>query len=214
MRGLLARVPALGVRRFVASALRMDGSAAPPPSSAPSSSILEDASCSLDASDPDLPSVMAACAHESTAAHLRRCWPLRDGSRRMIPALVPVEGNPLGFGTGQTRRPGTLLDYVCGEKEKHPDKVLLVRVGEFFEAFGIDALLLVEHCGLNGMGQKARAGCPRTNVQQTLDGLTGAGLTVAVYEEVEGFGGENTSTGKKRAAGGGLKQRYLSKSRR
>jgi hypothetical protein len=163
----------------------------------------------------------------------------------MIPALVAVDhrgpglgdadsaggggavGNPLGFRTGQARRPGTLLDFVCAEKEKYPDKVLLVRVGEFFEAFGVDALLLVEHCGLNGMGQKARAGCPRGNVQQTLDGLTGAGLTVAVYEEVEGaaaapsagFNHEKatstartkakTKTKTKTAAGGGLKQRYL-----
>ena len=34
------------------------------------------------------------------------------------------------------------------------------------------------------MGNKAKAGCPIRNIQQTLDGLTDAGLTVAVYEEV------------------------------
>lgn len=44
--------------------------------------------------------------------------------------------------------------------------------------------MMMQHAGLNKMGQEIRAGCPRKNVQQTLDGLTAAGLTVAVYEEV------------------------------
>ena len=44
--------------------------------------------------------------------------------------------------------------------------------------------MLVQHAGLNPMGRKARAGCPINNLQPTLDGLTAAGLTVAVYEEI------------------------------
>ncbi|CAM9785244.1 unnamed protein product, partial [Phaeothamnion confervicola] len=63
-------------------------------------------------------------------------------------------------------------------------QVLLIRVGEFYETFGADAVMLVQHAGLNPMGGRARAGCPIANVQQTLDGLTAAGLTVAVFEEV------------------------------
>lgn len=62
-------------------------------------------------------------------------------------------------------------------------QVLLTRVGEFYETYGVDAVMMMQHAGLNKMGQEVRAGCPRKNVQQTLDGLTGAGLTVAVYEE-------------------------------
>lgn len=61
--------------------------------------------------------------------------------------------------------------------------MLLTRVGEFYETYGVDAVMMMQHAGLNRMGQEIRAGCPRKNVQQTLDGLTGAGLTVAVYEE-------------------------------
>lgn len=61
--------------------------------------------------------------------------------------------------------------------------MLLTRVGEFYETYGVDAVMMMQHAGLNKMGQEIRAGCPRKNVQQTLDGLTGAGLTVAVYEE-------------------------------
>ena len=139
-----------------------------------------------------------ACLHEKTQAHFRQRT-LRAASLRLIPTLARATTNPLGFHTAQARKPGTLLDFVCGEKESHPDKIILVRVGEFFEAFGVDALLLVEHCGLNAMGGKARAGCPRSNIQQTLDGLTSVGLTVAVYEERSG--GQVTTKG--------LKQRYL-----
>lgn len=62
--------------------------------------------------------------------------------------------------------------------------MLLTRVGEFYETYGVDAVMMMQHAGLNRMGQEVRAGCPRKNIQQTLDGLTGAGLTVAVYEEV------------------------------
>jgi DNA mismatch repair ATPase MutS len=139
-----------------------------------------------------------ACIHEKTKAHFQRIS-LRAASLRLIPTLASVEENPLGFRTSQKRKNGTLLDFVCKEKERHPDKVILVRVGEFFEAFGVDALLLVEHCGLNAMGSKARAGCPRSNIQQTLDGLTSSGLAVAVYEE----SGDGTVTK------AGLKNRYL-----
>lgn len=41
----------------------------------------------------------------------------------------------------------------------------LVRVGDFYEAFGADAIMLVEHAGLNPMGGKPRAGCPWRNLQ-------------------------------------------------
>lgn len=69
-------------------------------------------------------------------------------------------------------------------RETYQRQVLLVRVGEFYETYGVDAVMMMQHAGLNKMGQEIRAGCPRKNVQQTLDGLTAAGLTVAVYEEV------------------------------
>ena len=46
--------------------------------------------------------------------------------------LSPATVNPLGFYTAQARKSGTLLDFVCNEKEKHPDKIIFVRVGEFF----------------------------------------------------------------------------------
>ena len=83
--------------------------------------------------------------------------------------------------------------------------LLLVRVGDFYEAFGVDAVMLVEHAGLNPMGGRCRAGCPVVNVQATLNDLTAAGLTVAVYEETGSSVGEDG----KKLTGGVTKRREL-----
>jgi hypothetical protein len=103
---------------------------------------------------------------------------------------------------------GTMLGFVREKKRKYPDCVLLVRCGDFYEAFGIDAIMLVEHCGLNSMGGKARAGCPIGNVKATLDDLTAAGFRVAVFEEAQ-----DTDASAGAAATGGskakIKQRFL-----
>ena len=104
----------------------------------------------------------------------------RASAAAMIPRLASCNG--LGY-RGQTDKVSPLLQFLLQQRAQHPDKVLLVRVGEFFECYGFDAVMLVEHCGLNPMGMQARAGCPRGNVQQTCDQLTNAGLSVAVYEE-------------------------------
>ncbi len=115
----------------------------------------------------------------------------RPAAAMLLPQLAPT--NPLlyamsptgGYGGGGAAvgagagvgavapKAGSLLAFVMAEKAKHPDKVLLVRVGDFFESFGADAVMLVEHAGLNPMGGRARAGCPWRNVQATLDGLVG-----------------------------------------
>ena len=59
-------------------------------------------------------------------------------------------------------------------------------MGEFYETIGIDAVLLVQHAGLNPMGSGVtpRAGCPRQNLRRTVDDLVSAGLSVVVCEEV------------------------------
>lgn len=103
----------------------------------------------------------------------------RSSARQLKDQLTSQ--NALGYRAEP--KSGSMLKEVFEWKEQHFHKVLLVRVGEFYEAWGVDAIMLVEHCGLNAMGGKARAGCPIRNVQPTLDGLTNAGLSVAVYEE-------------------------------
>ena len=103
--------------------------------------------------------------------------------------------------TSTAGKKGSLLSFVREQKMKYSDSIVITRVGEFYEAFGIDALLLIEHCGLNSMAGKARAGCPLKNIQATLDCLTSAGYRVAVYEEVmdtdASLGGKGVSGGPK-----------------
>lgn len=56
-----------------------------------------------------------------------------------------------------------------------------MQVGEFYETMGIDAVLLVQHAGLNAMaqGDPPRAGCPVANLRRTISDLVEqAGLSV------------------------------------
>ena len=49
-----------------------------------------------------------------------------------------------------------------------------VQVGEFYEAMGTDAVVLVQWAGLNPMGSThmpPRAGCPHMNIRRTLQSL-------------------------------------------
>ncbi|KAA8548888.1 hypothetical protein F0562_000572 [Nyssa sinensis] len=60
---------------------------------------------------------------------------------------------------------GTLNWEMLQFKSKFPREVLLCRVGDFYEAIGIDACILVEYAGLNPFGglrsdSIPRAGCP------------------------------------------------------
>ncbi len=53
--------------------------------------------------------------------------------------------------------------------------------GDFYEAVGMDAVLLVQFAGLNPMGNRSppRAGCPKGNIHRVLaDLVQGAGFTV------------------------------------
>jgi len=60
---------------------------------------------------------------------------------------------------------GTLNMEILQFKSKFPREVLLCRVGDFYEAIGFDACILVEHAGLNPFGglrsdSIPKAGCP------------------------------------------------------
>ncbi|KAG9447714.1 hypothetical protein H6P81_013842 [Aristolochia fimbriata] len=86
---------------------------------------------------------------------------------------------------------GTLNSEILQFKSRFPREVLLCRVGDFYEALGFDACILVEHAGLNPFGglrseSIPRAGCPAMNLRQTLDDLTRAGFSVCIVEEVQG----------------------------
>eukprot|EP00466_Bigelowiella_natans_P020689 jgi/Bigna1/77916/fgenesh1_pg.51_\ len=112
--------------------------------------------------------------------------------------------------TKRIKAPALHRDFVKWKKQ-HPRHVLLVRVGEFYETQGIDAIMLVQHASLNPMGNPSnppRAGCPKQNIQRTLDDLTNAGLSAAVYEERPSSPASSSSSGGG-ATGGLRKTRFL-----
>ena len=107
-------------------------------------------------------------------------------SRIITPTTTIMEGrtNPSPNNLSTAGKKGTFLAYCRRQKELYPHCLLLVRCGDFYETFGIDAILLVEHVGLNSMAGKCRAGCPVKNIQPTVDALTQQGFSVAVHEEI------------------------------
>ncbi|OEL37043.1 DNA mismatch repair protein MSH1, mitochondrial [Dichanthelium oligosanthes] len=105
-----------------------------------------------------------------------------------------VYSNILGLDTALRNgslKDGTLNMEILQFKSKFPREVLLCRVGDFYEAIGFDACILVEHAGLNPFGglrsdSIPKAGCPVVNLRQTLDDLTRCGYSVCIVEEVQG----------------------------
>ncbi|KAI8471333.1 MAG: hypothetical protein J3K34DRAFT_507122 [Monoraphidium minutum] len=95
-------------------------------------------------------------------------------------------GNEAGGGGGRKSVP-CYEEYLRYRRDM-PRALILMRVGEFFEAVGYDAVLLMEHAGLNAMGAEGgapRAGCPAASLRRTAAMLVEQGLTVAVVEESE-----------------------------
>ncbi|CAE8620921.1 unnamed protein product [Polarella glacialis] len=89
--------------------------------------------------------------------------------------------------------PTGLFKQALQWKSELPECVLLVQVGDFFEAWGVDAVMMVQWCGLNPMARKPRAGFPvsAASLQQALDNLTRADLSAAVIVQTGQAGQAN-----------------------
>ena len=88
-----------------------------------------------------------------------------------------------GLNTIAEKRQCCRFSFFSHQKQ-HPQKIVIIQVGEFYETWGIDSVFLVEHCGLNRMGKGGpRAGAPLANIQILFDGLTKAGFSVVVCEQ-------------------------------
>ena len=77
-------------------------------------------------------------------------------------------------------------------KEKHPDAILLFRVGDFYETFSDDAIRTSEICGItltkraNGSASYVElAGFPHHAIDTYLPKLVRAGMRVAICEQLE-----------------------------
>lgn len=90
-------------------------------------------------------------------------------------------------------KPDTPLMRQYGQiKAKHPDTVLLFRLGDFYETFGDDAVVTAKACGITltkrnngGSSEMPLAGFPHHQLDTYLPRLVKAGYRVAVCEQLE-----------------------------
>lgn len=80
----------------------------------------------------------------------------------------------------------SLMDEYRAAKERHPDMILLFRMGDFYEAFGQDATDLAKVCGLTTMQRDgaAMAGFPHHSLETYLQKLLRVGRRVAICDQV------------------------------
>ena len=96
-----------------------------------------------------------------------------------------------------------LLREIDSWKEKHfeeeglnengvPYTVILTRVADFYEAYGLDAAILVEFALLNPIGGTPKVSFQAGIVQAVCDCLTVSGMKVGIYEEIAIKHGRNS----------------------
>ena len=102
-----------------------------------------------------------------------------------IDAIRRVDkGSKLGFKAGSKK----VASDMESNRKIHPHKIILCRMGDFYETYGIDAIMLHNYCGLKLMGDnnsELKAGTKWQNVQELLDQLVDAGLVIAIYEQLK-----------------------------
>ena len=103
----------------------------------------------------------------------------------------PPKQKPLAEKIEQRNEP--LLKQYQDMKKKHPDAILLFRVGDFYEIFGKDAVEASEILGItltrrmNGLDNRIElAGFPHHALDTYLPKLVRAGKRVAICEQLEG----------------------------
>ena len=84
-----------------------------------------------------------------------------------------------------------LMKQYFSIKAKHPDALLLFRVGDFYETFGEDAIITSKVLGIiltsrnNGSSKIELAGFPYHSITNYLPKLVRAGHRVAVCDQLE-----------------------------
>ena len=95
--------------------------------------------------------------------------------------------HPLGFNcvTLSPKYRVKVVRQIMGQKAAHPDSLVLVRSGTFYQAYGIDAVLCMEYAKLNPVnatGRECRVGAPVKGIQTYLNQLVSHGLEVCVCD--------------------------------
>ena len=93
--------------------------------------------------------------------------------------------------TSKTKKVTPLMQQYNAIKTKHPDALLLFRVGDFYETFGEDAIKASKILGIilthrnNGGDKTELAGFPHHSLNTYLPKLVKAGQRVAICDQLE-----------------------------
>ncbi|KXZ52161.1 hypothetical protein GPECTOR_10g790 [Gonium pectorale] len=146
------------------------------------------------ATSPRSPTASEAVITPEAAAYWRKAMTAVDKWGRVGPGLSGLLGlldwdHPLGLTKARAAGSVSCYNEFLAAKKRHPTAIVLVRVGDFYETVGFDALVLCQHCGTNPMSPQsgvARAGFPQgaNSLRRQLNRLIEAGFTVAMVEEV------------------------------
>lgn len=74
------------------------------------------------------------------------------------------------------------IEFYTQIKELHPTKLVMMRIGDFYESYGIDAVFLVDICSLNPVGwpDVPKAGFPHQNLAKVLRQLFNSNLNISI----------------------------------
>lgn len=125
---------------------------------------------------------------------------VRPAARKLIgqldhlsPLGIPEGARGVSFGRGDDE--STMDTLLKVKSSGHENKIVTLQVGEFFEFFLIDAVVVVEATGINSMaGQIPRCGVPLANIQSIASSLTDLGFSLVVVAQTD----EAVSRGRKR----------------
>ncbi|GAB68637.1 hypothetical protein PCYB_135110 [Plasmodium cynomolgi strain B] len=77
-----------------------------------------------------------------------------------------------------------LLKFLNEKKKKYNNCIILVRVGDFYETYGLDCIFLIEFLNIKKMNNKLSCGFIKTSINKALHILTNNNLNICVYEEM------------------------------
>ncbi|CZT99761.1 hypothetical protein PFAG_06073 [Plasmodium falciparum Santa Lucia] len=77
-----------------------------------------------------------------------------------------------------------LLKFLNDEKRKYNNCIILSRVGDFYETYGLDSIFLIEFLNIKKMNNRLSCGFIKSSINKALNILTNNNLNVCIYEEI------------------------------
>ncbi|SCP06355.1 DNA mismatch repair protein, putative [Plasmodium ovale] len=77
-----------------------------------------------------------------------------------------------------------LLKFLNDEKKKYNNCIILSRVGDFYETYGLDSIFLIEFLNIKKMNNKLSCGFIKSSINKALSILTNNNLNICIYEEM------------------------------